>query len=287
MFSERPQTSEQLIPPKVPTFYLDNNLLVGLYDGRFNPLKDKLIRSIAEEKLLCPFTAEQVDEFAVPIRHADERTARLMLLSNLSIDRYFRDTPAATGFSLCSPFEIFDELEKYAFTRSFQKNISSVFPRQTMNLLREEYQIDPNAIANKDASEGIAYIDDKLKNYRPSNYSEPSMRPTSLSETLGLIMDILRVQEPMLLETNSTRVVLLFSLLDSFGYRPDSGAEYDKGSRYPDARHVSLAAHFNALVSEDRKMRAKASAVYEYLGIPVEIYDASCFEKLIDRSLKI
>lgn len=278
MLSERPRTKEELIPSGTATVYLDNNILVGLYDGRLEEMKRQLLRLVSEGELICPFTAEQVDEFVIPIRSIEERMQRLVMLSNLSIDRFYRNTPVDAEFCHRSPFDVYDDISKTGFTRFFQERLSNIFPIETMRALQQEYGIDPGAIANKEAGYAIKYIDEKLKRYNPKGGNDPSTRATSLEETLQLVINILKTSSPSLLKTNGTRIVLLFSLLDSFGYKSDSSKEYRKGSRFPDARHVSLAADFDCLVSNDRKMIGKANAVYQFLDIPVSTYSCSEFE---------
>lgn len=278
MFSERPCTEDELLPSGTETVYLDTNVLVGLFDGRLEKIKQHLLRLVSKGQLICPFTAEQVDEFVIPIRSIEERMQRLMMMSNLSIDRYYRSTPVEVGFCHRSPFEVYDDISKTGFTRFFQEYLSNLFPIETMRVLQQEYGIEPGAMANKEADFAINYIDEKLKSYEPKGSSDVSSRATSLEETLQLLINILKTSSPSLLKTNGTRIVLLFSLLDSFGYRSDSSKEYRKGSRFPDARHVSLAADFDCLVSNDQKMIEKAGAVYRFLDIPISTFNSSEFE---------
>jgi hypothetical protein len=72
-------------------------------------------------------------------------------------------------------------------------------------------------------------------------------------------------------------VITLFSMLDFFGYWPDDKETYNKGSRFPDSQHTFNASYFDILVSDDKRLRNRARAVYDVLKIGTKVMSAASF----------
>lgn len=132
--------------------------------------------------------------------------------------------------------------------------------------------MDPNSLNNLNGREVIACIDSALSASVPEGIDAPR----SVRELLEVVKKITREHFSPLwdrLGTTEQHMTIgddiggVFSLLESFGYWPDSEKTHNKGSMFPDGQHVFNASHFDILVTRDKGMKNRTEAVYTVLGI--------------------
>jgi len=267
---------------KPVSVYLDSNILIALCDGRDDHVREFVDKTNSNSTHVYPFSAESISEITTP-ELSDQNERRLRYLERLSRCNYFVHSVADFGFRNESPHsvhatinEVVVELDENAL---FANLISHDQQRQARDLLG----LDPNRLNNLNGVEAVAEINAALGGHAPP---WDTGVPRSLSELMDRIRIHIgasfasrskRLEATESLMMRSFEIVILFSMLDSFGYWPDDPKTYSKGSRFPDSRHVFNASYFDVLVSGDKRMRNRAEAAYNILRIPTRVLSVGEF----------
>jgi len=266
------------------TVYLDSNVLIQLCDGANEALRAVIASSVVDEKLIYPFSAEQIDELTSSGRY-EQSISRLEYLSEISKNKYFCNSVTELGFGEQTPQEVHETINKVTLLPDLQNALNSLITYEQRLQVRSVLDLSPNILNNMTGKEVVAAIDANLSKLAPADQSVPR----SLKELLTFLERYTPPEprafgEPSRSKTQYERrnqnIVALFSLLDTFGYWPDNKRAVKRGSGFADARHVVNASFYHVLVSADRKLRGKAEAVYQILGLHTHVLSVEEFVRL-------
>jgi hypothetical protein len=255
--------------------YLDSNVLISMSDGHADDLKSEVIKAVENGTTVYPFSATQISEITNKSL-TDRCNYRLKFISEISQNIYFAYSIYDYEFRIESPFSVWETINEVSFEPNENKLFANFIPFDQFRALREQLSLDPNFLNNLNGREAIACIDSALLASAPDGVDTPR----SVKELLDVVKGITREQFSPLWDrlgtteqqmTLSDDIVGVFSLLESFGYWPDSEKIYKKGSRFPDGQHVFNASHFDVIVTSDRGMKNRAEAVYAVLGIDTAV----------------
>ena len=149
-------------------------------------------------------------------------------------------------------------------------------PREIYELLRENVRsYFPEKVQRKitgaNPKEVFDIINESLKSIKYE---------LSLEETTFALTDRLRI-----IMNEETKFKTLCMALDLYGFRPE-----DKKKSFTnidaDASHIFYASKCDYLISDDRKMRGKAEAMYSKYNVLTKVYTTQQFENLFIAELK-
>lgn len=275
---------------KARRVYLDSNVLIDICDNQTCALLTKIRKSVEHGTYIFPFSAEQISEITSRDK-PDRNTHRLQLLAEISRNNYFVHSVYEFGFKILSPGVVYETLNEVIVVENENKMFANVVTREQQQKACKEYGLNPIELNDLDGEKAVERINTALANYKYPD-GIPSV-PRSLEDFLKFARentikhfseqwkDLGATQDHMLRDHD---VVTLFGLLETFGYWADDKATYDKGSRFPDGRHVSNASHFDVLVSEDKRLRNRAKAVYHTLKTPVSVMNSVQFALELDNN---
>ncbi len=251
-------------------------------------MKSLILASAHKGKRIFPFSATQISE--ITSNSLSERcNSRLNFLSEISKNIYFVHSTYDYGFRIESPSSVWRTINEVAIVPNENKLFASFIPFDQLRALREQLGLDPNLLNNLDGREAVAVIDKALSAAAPAGIDAPR----SIKELLGVVKKIVREQfSPLWASLGTTEKHMtigndiggVFSLLESFGYWPDSEKTYKKGSRFSDGQHVFNASHFDILVTHDKGMKNRSEAVYTVLGINTRVMHSNEFATYINQN---
>lgn len=266
------------------TVYLDSNVLIQVCDGRNEALRTMIAASIASDNLIYPFSAEQIDEITSP-GNREQSFSRLDYLSQISNNIYFCNSVTELGFGSKTPLEVYETINEVVLSHDLQYAINNLITHKQKLERRSALGLNPNVLNNMRGKDAVLAIDLALSQLASPKHSAPC----SLRELLAFSLRF-APSEPTGLgepsrsktqyENRNQEVTALFSLLDSLGYWPDNERAVKRGSGFADSRHVVNASFYHVLVSGDQKLRGKAEAVYEILGIRTHVLSVDEFMRL-------
>jgi hypothetical protein len=247
--------------------YLDSNILISLCDGRDNSLRACVEKTIGNGTHTYPFSADQVSEITAS-GQLDQNEKRLSYLEHLSRCNYFVHSVTEFGFKKESPRTVHLTINEVAILPNVNKLFANFVSHDQQRRARDALGLDPNQLNNLDGLQAVEAIDAALGRIALGN----PRAPNTLSELIALARPYVDAsfeghQKRQTQAVRSYEIVTLFAMLDFFGYWPDEADTYSKGSRFPDSRHAFNASYFDVLVSNDKRMKNKAHAVYSVLGI--------------------
>lgn len=242
--------------------YLDNNIIVGIEEGGYEL---NLFKSFSSAEYY--YSAAHVDELIegkdnLPIS-VDKR---LTTISELSGTNHILN-----GYQ--NP-EFFDKpvQEMYAL---------AISPLQTM--IRNQINSATNNF-NVDNDRFLEIL--KLKRIEVNN-----IKPCYIISEIDRRMleaenpaDRISVREYLIRSEAAGRSLYctLFNLLDSACFHKDKPTAHSNIARMHDASHAYYAQLCDVFVSDDKKMRYKAEAVYDYLGIKTSVMSGKEFLATIE-----
>lgn len=262
--------------------YLDSSILIAMCDGRAEDLRAHVERTAERGTYTYPFSADQVSEIVASDNHG-QNAKRLDYLERLSRCTYFVNSVTEFGLKRESPRSVHATLNEVKVFPNVNILFADFVSHDQQLQARQAFGLDPNYLNNLDGVQAIAAIDEALgKRAASSNAGAP----TSLSELLSLTKTHVvasfsdqwkRFGQSESQAMRSYEMLALFSMLDFFGYWPDDAKTYSKGTRFADSQHTFDASYFDVLVSNDRRMRNRAQAVYEVLGVKTQVMSAADF----------
>lgn len=149
-------------------------------------------------------------------------------------------------------------------------------PMEIYNLLRESVRTYfPEKVQKKITGANPKEVFDIINESLKSSKSELSLKKTTfiLADKLRIIMN------------EETKFKTLCMALDLYGFRPE-----DKKKSFTnidtDASHIFYASECDYLISDDRKMRGKAEAMFSKYKVLTKVYTPQQFEDLFIAELK-
>jgi hypothetical protein len=277
--SDRPINAEHL-----PSFYLDNNILIDIYERTLEHVSGPLLSLVCDRRLTCPFSAEMVDEFAVPLPVADAMK-RLGFLAHLSEEHYFENSAGDIGFTKRNPFDLYDMLKEQHVGRAFKAELPTLVTFENLEESRKQLGLSRDSMRDKPLDAAIEsinaaifqYAEDDCRPGLPRNLSELAVMSKEIYQSKQISQNQVAIKGVV----EQIPIVMLFSLLDSLGYGSDKKSIYQKGSQYSDGSHCFCASHYDFLVTRDKGMRTKGEAVYQILGIETKVIGPCEFEELV------
>lgn len=179
-------------------------------------------------------------------------------------------------FRIQSPFKVWKTINEASFGIDENQFLSDLVPFNLMKEMRALLGLEPKVLNNLSGKAAVEVIDKALS----KSAAGYSLAPSSLEEliesskvlnrqTFSQQWNVLGTSEEHM--TIGSELHITFSLLEAFGYWPDTEKVYRKGSRFPDSQHVFNSAHCNSLVTRDSGMKNRAEAVFAILGIETKV----------------
>ena len=275
-------------PIEAQFVYLDSNVIIDICDGKLDGLKSNISAAVQSGKVVYPFSAAQVSEITTHPLTERCRT-RFELLSAISKDIYFVHSIYDYEFRIQSPFAVYETLTEALPEFNENKLFATLIPREQFISARHQLGLDPVRLNNLSGAKGVAEIDRAISGAIPDGVNAPR----SIREILEVTKQITREHSSAQWEQMGTTeghmtigndLQGVFTLLECFGYWPDSEEVYAKGSRFPDSQHTFDASHFDVLVTRDKGMKNRAQAAYAVLGIDTQVMFTSEYEAYIRQS---
>jgi hypothetical protein len=269
-------------PTEADLVYLDSNVIIEICDGRLDELKSNISNAVRSGKVVYPFSSSQVSEIAAhPL--TERCRARLNLLSSISKDIYFVHSVYEYEFRIQSPLAVYETITEVLPELNENRLFANMIPIEHFKAARQQLGLDPVRLNNLSGREAVAEIDRAIS----GAVSAGVKAPRSIREILEATKQITREHFSALWEQMGTTeahmtigndLQSVFTLLECFGYWPDSEDVYKKGSRFPDAQHTFNASHFDILVTRDKGMKNRAQAAYAVLGVGTRVLLTSEYE---------
>jgi hypothetical protein len=267
--------------------YFDSNVIIDMCDGQRPALRAYILESAKNNSYIYPFSAAQVSEIT-KYPCTPRCIERLNFLGKISNNIYFVHSINEYGFRVETPNSVYETINGAVPALNTTSLFANFIPLDVLKNCREQLGLDPNRLNNLSGLDAVAEIDKALSSAIPSGIEAPR----SIKELLASTQHITRKHFSSLwdsLGTTEANMTIgselqgVFSLLETFGYWPDSKGVYQKGSRFSDVQHIFNAQHCYFLVTNDRGMKNRAEAAYEVLGVPTKVlftveYEAQCFE---------
>jgi hypothetical protein len=249
--------------------YLDSNVIIELSDGRLDKFMSHLMSPKNLKSYIYPFSAAQVSE--VTCNPLTKRCHdRLELISSISNDLYFVHSVYDYEYRQESPQSVWDTISNPNPDLVDKNLLNNLIPFEQMKGMRDQLDLNPDILNNLSGAKAVSTIDEAISKTIPSE----SEGPRSLKDMLLLLKKINKEtysEQWKQMEASDSHMTIgedlhiLFSLLESFGYWPDSKKVFKKGSRFADSVHVFNGSHCDILVTRDKGMKNRAEAVYSIL----------------------
>lgn len=262
-------------PTEAELVYLDSNVIIEVCDGQLDELKSNISNAVRSEKALYPFSAAQVSE--ITTHTLTERCqTRLDLLSAISKDIYFVHSVYDYEFRIQSPSAVYETLTEALLEIKENTLFGNLIPIEYFQEARKQLGLDPVRLNNLSGPEAILEIDRAMSKANPAGIKAPR----SIREILETIKQNTREHFSSLwrqMGTTEEHMTIgddlrgVFTLLECFGYWPDSKEVYKKGSRFHDSQHTFNASHFDILVTRDKGMKNRSQAAYAVLGVGTKV----------------
>ncbi len=249
--------------------YLDSNVIIELSEGRLDNFMSHLMNSKELKTYIYPFSAAQVSE--VTRNPLTKRCHdRLELISSISNDLYFVHSIYDYEYRQESPESVWDTITNPNPGLVEKDLIKNLISFDQMKDMRDQLGLNPDILNNLSGRKAVSTIDEAISKTIP----EGSEGPRSLRDMLLLLRKLNKEtfsEQWKQMGTSESHMTIgddlhiIFSLLEGFGYWPDSKKVFKKGSRFADSEHVFNGSHCDFLVTRDKGMKNRAEAVYSIL----------------------
>jgi hypothetical protein len=270
------------------TVYLDSNVIIEICEERLEGLKSSILSAVRSERAIYPFSAAQVSEITTyPL--TERCQGRLGLLSVVSRDVYFVHSVHDYGFRIQSPFAVWETITEALPEINANRLFANLVSFEHMKGVREQLGLDPIRLNNLSGQEAVAEIDKAISSAVPHGVEAPRSIKEILEATKGITREQFSTQWNQMGTAEAHMTIGddlqgVFALLECFGYWPDSGKVYKKGSRFPDGQHIFNASHCDILVTQDKGMKNRAQAAYSVLGVGTQVMLTNEYEAYILQS---
>ena len=273
--------------------YLDSNVIIDMADGRNDELIGLLLRSIYAGPYIYPFTAEQISEIT-DVKTPDRNNIRLALLGDISRNSYFENSIRNLGFRTELPRTIYETINEVPEDEGWKDWLSNVASYEQLKEVRDVYGLSPAQLNNMSATDAVKAIDSALSCFDYGSNSNQTP-PRSINDMLTFSENNIRTHFKELWEQLgadiesqilSTKIVSLFSLIDTFGFWSDTKSTFEKASRMGDSRHAFNGVYFSKVISRDTRFLKKTKATYAYLGKKSELHSTDEFKVHLNELLR-
>lgn len=231
--------------------YPDNNILVYLESGKYQ---------------MNQFLSVQDAQYYFSEIHMDE------LMNGLDNNPELKDVRLNTILALCGSNYITPDLGPYIKGGHEEKSPQEIFSlsmrlkfiHDQLYKMSNAMRINREGFLNELKLERI-----EIGNYKPSEIL--NVLDARLKQYWGYGLDVYLEKSEAI--TGRTVFATLFNLLDFVCYWRDK----NNAARLYDSSHAYFARYCDALVSNDKRMRIKAEAVYSYLGVSTKVLTADEF----------
>jgi hypothetical protein len=258
--------------------YLDSNVIIDMADGQEDELIGLILRSIYIGPYCYPFSAEQIAE--ITQQEMPERNKqRLMFLGDISRNIYFENSVNQLGFKTEHPITVHGTINEVPFAQNVDALFANLVTHEQQVEARSAFGLSAEKLNNLSPQEAIQAIDSSLANFEYEIKEGHVHPPKSLADFLKFNEE--NIQEHYSnpgTQLQNTRIVGLFSLIDTFGFWSDLKRTYLKGSRLPDSRHAFNGSYFNKVISRDKRFLKKSEATYSYFNIAAETMSTEDFK---------
>jgi hypothetical protein len=236
-----------------------------------------LAKATDRRAILVPFSAthvQEADHIADGGRAPDGLAEdRLRFLSELTQDTYLYN--AADSYSPFirreSPEEVRQTLNEVPFAKGAMRDFINLFSLDVMKQVRDELELSPNDLNNIKPPDVIAQLDraiaQKLSARSPQLPSGVGVR-----QLLEIALKFYPNSEKLDIES---KMAAVFSGLNSFGFWPDNPKKTNSMAAFYDSMHAANAALCYYFVSEDKSLKLKTMAVYEFFNVETRVVDVS------------
>jgi hypothetical protein len=257
--------------------YFDSNVIIDICEGRLDSLRSYVLESARTGEVGFPFTAAQISEITeYPLTGRCRK--RLEFVGKMSNNLYFVHSVHDYGFRTRSPYNVWETINEALPEFDEKIVLSELVPFEQIKGARKELGLDPKELNNLSGHRAVEVIDKALSDL----VHESPSGPRSIKELLEYTKLINRqafAKQWDAMDTSEAHMTIesdlqaIFSLLETFGYWPDTEKVYRKGSRFPDSQHVFNSAHCHCLVTRDKGMKNRAEAVFSILGIGINVFN--------------
>lgn len=274
----QPRTSLRLV-------YLDWNVIISLADGRLPTLRAGLDKAVGRGAILVPFSATHVEEadHIADGGRAPQGLAetRLRFLSELTQDTYLYNAADSHSPAIIKqrPEDVRRTVNEVPFAKPAIHGFTNMFGLDTMKQVRNELKLSPNDLNNIKPPNVIDQLDraiaQKLSGRSPQLPSGFGVR-----QLLDTALKLYPNSEKLSIES---KMAAVFSGLNSFGFWPDNPKKTSSMAAFFDWMHAANAALCYYFVSEDKALRLKSMAVYEFYGIETRVVDVSEITAILNK----
>jgi len=256
-----------------PLIYLDWNVVISLADGGLPLFLDILVTARKEHAIIIPFSATHVQEANniadKPSAHHELVESRLQFLSELSNNTYLYNAADVHSPELRieHPTTVRSTINEVSWAKPIMHDFVNMFGFDAMKQFRKELELEPKELNNIKPPNVIDQLDkiveEKTKNKYPhsgSGFGVKRLLETSLkyypdSKNLGL----------------ESRMAAVFSSLNFLGFWPDKEKRTNLVAAFNDALHAATASYCDYFVTEDRSLRVKTMAAYEFFEVATNV----------------
>lgn len=266
-------------------FYLDWGVIIDLAEKSKKQFEDALTQAQNEGGIIIPFSSVHVDEadnIADSIGEKDDFIEqRLQYLSHLTQNTYLYNGPDVEGAVLQThpPQDVRETITEIEWAKSAVDEGVSLFEFNMMGKFRDQIGIGPNRLNNVEPPNVIEKIDQQVQEQLQKQCGEeaPDLGVQKLLETAVSARRTVG-QEDLGIESD---IVAVFTALNWFGFWPDKDGSTNLVAGFNDSRHAAAAIFCDFFVSDDKALRLKTAAAYEFLGVETIILSSSKAEELL------
>lgn len=266
-------------------FYLDWGVIIDLAEKSKKRFENALTQAQNEGSIIIPFSSVHVDEadnIADSIGQEDDFVEqRLQYLSHLAQNTYLYNGPDAEGALLQTyhPHDVRETITAIDWAKSAVNESVSLFGFDMMGEFRDQMGIGPNRLNNVEPPNVIEKIDRQVQEQLRKQHGEeaPDFGVQKLLETA---VDAHRLvgQEDLGIESD---IAAVFTALNWFGFWPDKEGSTNLVAGFNDSQHAAVAIFCDFFVSDDKALRLKTAAAYEFFGVETVVLSSSKAEELL------
>lgn len=267
-----------------------------MIEGEYSNLKSILDYARSSGIFIVPYSSTNVEELT-KIKSRKEQEFRLNYLSELTDDHYFENSALDFGLVKRHPVIVYKTLNDVWFPDNIFRTFGNLIKRSSLTVIRKLAGIDPIKLNNVHPENVFQEIDNAILSSKLSKMMPDEFKP---SPTKALLTfqdeEIVRRFGPIYssMGGNPRRAIApdikiagLYSLLETFGYWPESKRVYEKASRFNDASHCFYSLWSEICISIDQGFTKKSNAVACAVGSNVIYSTPELAYELILKSLQL
>ena len=255
---------------------MDWNIIISLQQGELDHVLTSLQHKRKAGEILLPFSATHVEEARSIKGPTQEKrhkwiAERLDFLSNLTDNLYlYNAINTPTPYLIEEhPRDVYATLSEMPWAQGIMNWMIKAFgsPKR-LRSNRSVIGVDPSRLNSIEPPNVIEQIDQIVQN-------STSGRSEKIFEDFGVrkLLETSLQYYPPSYHGFENQVAVVFSALNSLGFWPDRGNDSAAVAGFHDSSHAAAAAYTDVLASNDKRMRIKTAAAYEFFGVTTQIVD--------------